>query len=68
MNLLINFFIFLLTLVIFENKVFSLNDYEIKKICQNKRRKLSCIKNLKSKRLDLLKGNRIEVEVIPFRK
>ena len=68
MNLFVNFFIFLLVLGIFENKVFSLNDYEIREICQKKRRKLSCIKNLKDKRFDLLRGNRIEIEIIPFKR
>ena len=68
MNLFVNFFIFLLVLGIFENKVFSLNNYEIREICQKKRRKLRCIKDLKYKRFDLLRGNRIEIEVIPFKK
>ncbi len=68
MKLFINFFLFLLPLLIFENKVFSLNDYEIREICRHKRRKSYCIKNLRDKRLNLLKGNRIEIEVIPFNK
>ncbi len=52
----------------FENSAFSLSDNEIKEFCQKKTRKLTCIKNLKSKKFNLFQGNRIEIPVIPFKK
>ena len=58
----------LLFIIIFsyENSVYSLSDYRIKKICQNKPKRSTCIKNLKIKKLNLLQGNKIEIPVIPF--
>jgi hypothetical protein len=49
-------------------KSFSLSDYQIKKICQNERRKSTCIKNLKEKKSNLQKGNFIEIPVVPYKK
>ena len=51
-----------------ENNAYSLSDYQIKQICQSKPRKSSCIKNLKSKKLNLLRGDQIEIPVIPYKK
>ena len=68
MKLFINSFLFFLALIIFENKVLSLNDYQIREFCQKKSRRTSCIKKLREKKFNLLKGNRIEIEVIPFKK
>ena len=67
MKLLINLFLFSLSFLVFENKVLSLNDYQIRVFCQKKRNKSSCIKELKEKRSNFLKGNRIEIKVIPFK-
>ena len=67
MKLFVNSFLFLLALIIFENRVLSLNDYQIKEYCQKKSRRSFCIKNLREKKLNLLKGQRIEIEVVPFK-
>ena len=53
---------------LFENNAYSMSDYQIKEICKNKPRRSTCIKNLKFKKLNLLKGNQIEIPVIPFKK
>ena len=50
-----------------ENRVYALNDYEIRKICKKERKKTTCIKNLKEKNINLLKGKRIKIPVIPFK-
>ena len=62
-------FTFLLLFICFinENKVNALNDYEIRKICRRERKKTTCIKNLKEKNINLLKGKRIKIPVIPFK-
>ena len=57
-----------LVLFSFENSAYSLSEKQIKKICEKKLRRLSCIKNLQLKKLDLIQGNRIEIPVIPFKK
>ena len=68
MNLLFKYLLFLSFLFLFENNAYSLSDYKIKQICQNRPRKSSCIKNLKSKKLNLLRGDQIEIPVIPYKK
>ena len=66
-NLLMVFLIFS-ALLSFENKAFSLTDYQIRKICQKARRQSACIQNLKYKRFNLMKGNIIEIPVIPHKR
>ena len=68
MKLFFNPLLFLLILSLFENSAYSLTNYQIKKICQNKQKRSSCIKNLNFKKLNLLKGNKIEIPVIPFKR
>ena len=68
MKILLNTSFLFLTLLIYEQKSFALNDFQIREFCKRDRRKLTCIKNLKIKRLDLLKGNRIEIPVIPYKR
>ena len=68
MNLFFNTILFLFFLFLFDNKAYSLSDYQIKRICQNKPKKSSCIKNLKIKKLNLLRGDQIEIPVIPYKK
>ena len=51
-----------------ENNAYSLSDYQIKQICKNRPRKSSCVKDLKSKKLNLLRGDQIEIPVIPYKK
>ena len=60
--------LYVLILFSFENSSFSLTDNQIKQFCQKKHKKLTCIKNLKFKKLNLLQGNQIEIPVIPFKK
>ena len=64
----INTLLYLLLLFSLENNAYSLSDNKIKEICQKKFRRSTCIKNLKLKKFNLLKGNRIEIPVIPFKK
>ena len=68
MKLFLNTLFFFFILFLFENSAYSLSNYQIKEICQKKSRKYACIKNLKSKKVDLLQGNQIEIPVIPFKK
>ena len=68
MKLLSNLLLVLLILFLYENYAFSLSDYRIKKICENKQRRDICLKELKTKKFNLLKGNQIEIPVIPYKK
>ena len=68
MRLIFNLSLFLFVLFIMGEKSFSLSDYQIKKICQNERRKSTCIKNLKEKKSNLQKGKFIEIPVVPYKK
>ncbi len=52
----------------FGEKSLSLTNYKIKKICENEKKKLTCIKNLEEKRSNLQKGNHIEIPVLPYRR
>ena len=61
------FKLLIVTLLIFSDKLFSLTDYQIKKICEKEKRKLTCIKNMQEKRFELQKGNFIEIPVIPYK-
>ena len=49
-------------------KSFSITDYQIKKICKNEKRELTCIKNLQEKKSNQEKGNLIEIPVIPYKR
>ena len=59
--------LFLFALFTFSGESFSLTDYQIKKICKKEKRKLDCIRNLQEKRIDLQKGNKIEIPIKPFK-
>ena len=59
---------FLLALVIFNDKSFSLSNYEIRRICKKEKKESNCIKNLQEKKSNLDKGNPIEIPVIPYRR
>ena len=50
------------------NSAYSLSENQIEEICQKKTKRSICKKYLKSKRFNLLQGNRIEIPVIPFEK
>ena len=62
--------LFLILTVSFINNVnsMSLSDNRIKDVCQRNPRKKICLKFLKNKRENLIKGNQIEIPVIPFKK
>jgi len=68
MKLLFNPLLFLFIIFLFEDSAYSLSNYQIKKICQKKPKRSTCIKNLKFKKLNMLEGNKIEIPVIPFKK
>ena len=67
MKLAFNLFLTLFSLFIFENKSFSLTNYQINKICKKEKRAKPCIKNLQEKRNNLKSGNLIEIPVIPYK-
>jgi len=67
MKLALNLCLSILVLFIFEHKAFSLTNYQIKKICENKKRKSTCIKLLEEKRSNLQKGNLIEIPVFHYK-
>ena len=64
---LFNLSLFLFALLTFSSESFSLTDYQIKKICKKEKRELTCIRNLQEKRINLQKGNKIEIPVKPFK-
>ena len=68
MKFFFNCLLYLLVLFSFENDVYALSDNQIKEICKKNQKRLSCINNLKFKKLNLLEGKRIEIPVIPFKK
>ena len=68
MKLLLNTILFLILALIYGNNAYPLSDYRIREMCQRKQRKSICMKNLKSKKYKLLKGDQIEIPVIPFKK
>ena len=57
----------LFSMLTFSGESFSLTDYQIKKICKKEKRELACIRNLQEKRIDLQKGNKIEIPIKPFK-
>ena len=59
--------LFLFALLTFSGESFSLTNYQIKKICKKEKRELTCIRNLQQKRIDLQKGNKIEIPIKPFK-
>ena len=68
MRLALNLSLFLFALLTFSDKSFSLNDYQIKKICMKELRKSICIKNLQEKRSNLQKGKVIEIPVTAYKR
>ena len=68
MKLALNLSFFLFMLLSFDYPSFSLTYYRIKKICQNEKKELICIKNLQEKNSDLQKGKQIEIPVIPYKR
>ena len=64
----LNLLLLLFGLFTLGDKAFSLSDYQIKKICKKEKKKSTCIKNLKDKKINLQKGNLIEIPVIPYKR
>ena len=67
MKFILNLSLFLLAFFLFSNAAFSLTNYQIKRYCAKQEKVFSCIKELKEKRSNLEKGNRIEIPVFPFK-
>ena len=67
MKLFLKLPLYLFVLITFENKLFAITDYKIKRICKNEKRMSKCVKNLQEKRSNLEKGNQIEIPVIPYK-
>ena len=59
---------FLLALFLSDDKTLSLTDSQIKAICKKEKRELTCIKKLKEKKYQLLRGNLIEIPTIPYKR
>jgi len=61
-------YLFLFAFLTIDDSSFSLDNYQIKKICQKQKRELTCIKILREKKSTLQKGNKIEIPVIPYKR
>mgnify|MGYP001263076782 CR=1 FL=1 len=68
MKLSLNLFLFFITMLNFSAESFSLTNYQIKKTCRVEKNKSKCLKKLQEKRINLQKGNLIEIPVIPFKR
>ena len=67
MKLALILYLSLFALFTFNEKTFSLTNYEISKICKKEKRVSTCIKKLQEKRDDLKNGDLIEIPVIPYK-
>jgi len=56
----------LFALFTFDEKTFSLTNYQISKICEKEKRVSICIKKFQAKRDSLKNGDLIEIPVIPY--
>ena len=56
MKLALNLFLSLFALFTFDDRSYSLTNYQIAQICKKKQRSSICIKNLKEKKYNLEKG------------
>ena len=68
MKLALNLFLSLFALFTFDDRSYSLTNYQITQICKKKQRSSICIKNLKEKKYNLEKGNLIEIPVVPYKR
>ena len=57
----------LFALFTFDDKTYSLTNYQITQICKKGIRPSTCKKNLLEKKYNLQKGNLIEIPVIPYK-
>ena len=67
MRLFFNTLIVFSVLVIPQDTSYPLTNNEIKEMCKTKLRRANCIKIFKNKKLNLLRGKRIEIPVVPFK-
>ena len=67
MKLALNLSLYLIALYSFDDKAFSLTNYQISKICKKEKRISNCIKKFQEKRDKLKNGELIEIPVIPFK-
>jgi len=67
MKLALNLSLSLFALLTFDDKTFSLTNYQISKICKKEKRVSACIKKFEEKRDNLKNGDRIEIPVIPYK-
>ena len=68
MKLFLNCVLFLLVSVWYTSSSFSLPKKRIAELCQEEKKIKTCIKNTNFRKNILLKGKRIEIPVIPFKK
>ena len=69
MKLTLNLYLTLIALIAlftFNEKTFSLTNYQISKICKKEKRVSTCIKKFQEKRDNLKDGVLIEIPVIPY--
>tara|TARA_B100000401_G_scaffold413236_1_gene333241 strand:- start:559 stop:768 length:210 start_codon:yes stop_codon:yes gene_type:complete len=62
-----NIFLLCAALNLFIAKSYALTDYQIRNQCRREIKKLTCIKNLKTKKINLIEGKQIEIPVIPYK-
>ena len=67
MKLALNLSLYLIALYSFDDKAFSLTNYQISKICKKEKIVSICIKKLQEKRDNLNEGDQIEIPVIPYK-
>ena len=67
MKLALNLSLSLFVFFTFDDKTFSLTNYQISKICKKEKRVSACIKKFEEKRDNLKNGDRIEIPVIPYK-
>ena len=67
MKLALNLSLSLFALFTFDDKTFSLTNYQISKICKKEKRVSTCIKKFQEKRDKLKNGELIEIQVIPYK-
>ena len=67
MKLALNLSLFLFALFTFDDKTFSLTNYQIIKICKKEKIVSNCIKKFQEKRDNLKNGDLIEIPVIPYK-
>ncbi len=67
MKLALNLSLSLFTLFTFDNVIFSLTNYQIKKICEKEKIESTCEKRFQERRDKLNDGDLIEIPVIPYK-